>query len=211
MMRSINSTRSFRNSGGYTAVEVMIAMAMFTVGAAGVMGMQRISTQANVDTRRADVANQILREWVERLRRDSMTWTNPNGSPNGLDDTKWLKSSVVTDSVAGDSGVDNTTWILPGGGVPGSSPLGISPAFDSLGRELTASETAMYCVQYRPEWLVSADGGASPLIRAEVRVYWSRAIDSSGAVTCVAGMPTGGDTKYHFAYAATTLRQNIPR
>lgn len=203
--------RSFSRLRGYTAVEVMIAMAMFTIGAAGVMGMQRISTQANVDTRRADVANQILREWVERLRRDSLTWTNSAGSPNGLDDTKWLKSSLITDGLASDAGVDPTPWILPGGGVPGSAPLGISPAFDSLGRELTSSETAMYCVQYRPEWLVSGDGGASPLIRAEVRVYWSRAIDSSSSVTCVAGVPTGGDTKYHFAYATTTLRQNIPR
>lgn len=186
-------------------------MGMFAVGAAGVMGMQRISVQANADTRRADVANQILREWIERLRRDSLTWTNPTGSPNGLNDTKWLKTSVITSGLATDAGIDPTVWILPGGGVPGSAPLGISPAFDTLGRELTASEPAFYCVQYRPEWLVDADGGASPLIRAEVRVYWSRSIDSSSTVACAAGTPAGGDTKYHFAYATTTLRQNIPR
>jgi len=203
--------RSFARSRGYTAVEVLIAMGMFAVGAAGVMGMQRISVQANADTRRADVANQILREWVERLHRDSLIWTNPTGSPNGLNDTKWLKTSVITSGLATDAGIDPTPWVLPGGGVPGSQPLGISPAFDTLGRELTASESAFYCVQYRPEWLVDADGGASPLIRAEVRVYWSRAIDSSGTVVCAAGTPTGGDTKYHFAYATTTLRQNIPR
>src|SRR5271165_2005192 len=63
---------------GYTAVEVLMAMTVMTIGAAAVMSMQKASVQGNLDARETDVANSIARMWVERLQRDAMQWTQPN-------------------------------------------------------------------------------------------------------------------------------------
>ena len=62
---------------GYTAIEVLMAMTVMAIGGAAVITMQKTSVTANLDARRADVANSIARTWVERLRRDGMAWTSP--------------------------------------------------------------------------------------------------------------------------------------
>jgi prepilin-type N-terminal cleavage/methylation domain-containing protein len=63
---------------GYTVVEIMSAMTLFAIGAAGVVGMQRVTVQGGYDARRFDTATNIAREWQHRLQRDSAYWTEPN-------------------------------------------------------------------------------------------------------------------------------------
>ncbi len=144
--------RSKIRSRGYNAVEVMMAMTVFAIGASGVISMQKTAVQANYDARTLDVATALARTWQERITRDAMTWTTP-ASFNG---TTYLVNT----------GAD---WSVP----PVQTPLqGGSPAFDLLGRDVLVNDAAMiFCTQIRLERL----GTNNTLVRAEVRVVWPRA------------------------------------
>ena len=60
-----------------------MAMTVMAIGGAAVITMQKTSVTANLDARRADVANAIARTWVERLQRDAMAWTLPGPEAAG--------------------------------------------------------------------------------------------------------------------------------
>src|SRR5262249_8959991 len=83
----------------YTAIEVLMAMSVFAIGAAAIIGMMRAAIQGNYDARRLDQANSLAREWMERLRRDGMLWT----TATNLTATTFL--NAYRDAPAG--------WVLP--------------------------------------------------------------------------------------------------
>jgi len=199
-----------RRSRGYTVVEVLSAMTLFAIGAAGVISMQRVTIQGGDDARRLDVATNIAHEWASRLQRDSAFWTKPNPvdtSSSNLTDTEWLKNAT-TDGV-------QTAWLTPDqvGGV-----YGHSGDFDLFGRDRPKdSADHVFCAQYRlqflapptqPSGLMNPYGG---LIRAEVRVFWAR-LDNAIVTTCETASPApalnGDDTYYHYVYASTAVRTN---
>ena len=200
-MRSLRTTRR-----GYTAVEVLSAMTLFAIGAAGVIGMQRVTIQGGADARQFDMAVNIAHEWTSRLQRDSSYWTRPNAfdpqTTNLFTETRWIKD-VATCSA---------NFCTP----PAAAPeAGMSGSFDIFGRDLPASANdATYCAQYRLEWLI--DQGTSPnlnpkgLIRAEVRVFFSRT-DRLPAGDCAAAAAVANSAianeRLHFVYATTTIRQ----
>ena len=202
------STMSRRRSKrGYTAVEVLIAMTLFAIGAAGVIGMQKVALQGNADARRADVATGISAEWLSRLRRDSLRWTQPNEAIDTSNHaaTFWLGDTVLLTNPIG----ANAGWKLPA--VPPASPIGGSYAFDVMGREVVpgAADT-FFCVNYRLDWLnFDAAKNFGLTIRAEVRVFWPR-LESSPSLTCAPADVNGANAQqlYHFVYATTTLRRN---
>lgn len=197
---------------GYTAVEVLSAMTLFAIGAAGVIGMQRVTIQGGADAHRFDVAVNIANEWTSRLQRDSTRWTEPSAaSPATINlstNTKWVKD------------VASCSTAFCGPTLPASgSEAGMSPAFDSFGRDLpTGTTDAMYCVQYRLQWI--APPGSAPnlnltaLMRAEVRVFWSRLEKPIiGDCTNPPEDPDGTNAHktYHFVYATTAIRENPDR
>lgn len=198
---------------GYTAVEVLSAMTLFAIGAAGVIGMQKVTIQGGEDARRFDIANNIASEWLNRLQRDSMRWTKPNPYDpvnSNLDtETAWIKDVATAGC--------NGTYCNPT--IPAATPEGISPAFDIFGRD-QASGTGehVYCVQYMLNWI--APPGTAPnfnpmaLMRADVRVFWAR-LDRAPIGNCAAP-PVNPDSAaavgaYHFVYASTAIRENTLR
>jgi prepilin-type N-terminal cleavage/methylation domain-containing protein len=185
-----------KRARGYTAVEVLMAMAVLAVGGAGVIAMQRAAVQGNDDARKMDMANTIGREWLERLRRDAMLWTLPNAadrSTNNMANAKFLDGHVTGE------------WFFPSD----HQALGLSPGFDILGRDLAANDLkdAQFCVNVRLSWLVT-----SQLIRAEVRVFWPRGLGvAPPASYCSANnvaATTGATTTYHFVHMVSALRKN---
>lgn len=205
--RSIQARQA--RSRGFTAVEVLMAMTLFAVGAAGVIGMQRVTIQGGEDARRFDMATNIANEWIARLQKDASFWrTQPDVSqpdPMGFNSTVWLKN---IDACA------NKFCTIP---MPaGPTFEGLSPAFDIFGRDLPSATTdAYYCVQYRLTW-IAAPGVApynrplkpSAIMRAEVRVYWNR-VERDLIHNCAAPPPEviPPNPQYHMVYAATSLRQ----
>ncbi len=200
-------TRFERRERGYTAVEVMMAMTVMTIGAAAVMSMHKTSVTANYDARETDVANGIARAWVERLHRDAMSWTLPgavNPAGNNFTNAKLLATHV------------NDTWYLPTDEM-GTAPETMSPAFDILGRDLAdiASPLVVFCVNVRLSWLVNQALPSEPgLIRADVRVLWPRAITTTPTGFCNAGTASQDNPDqavppvYHAIYLTTAIKEN---
>lgn len=188
-----------------------MAMTLFAIGAAGVIGMQKVTMQGGEDARRVDMANNIANEWLARLQRDAAFWTTPSAEfPNTINltqNTRWLKQ------------VDTCgNFCTPP--MPTTLPVdGQSPAFDMFGRDLPSGTTdAWYCVQYRLTWI--SNPGIAPalrltaLMRAEVRVYWNR-LEASPIGDCSAPppelIPATTASPFHMVYAATAIRSNPRR
>jgi prepilin-type N-terminal cleavage/methylation domain-containing protein len=199
--------RAFRRAAvaGYTAVEVMIAMTLFAVGAAGVFGMVKLNVQGNYDARTLDIANNIARAWEDRLSRDASFWTDPTAAAGtgSLSGTKWLKDVQAPPSA----------WLVPTTPAAGSEHSN-SPAFDLLSRELNNAEgqnpeTALFCTQVRLSWMVPQRA-----IRADVRVYWPRAgrpslpCTQAGALSADLDNVNSG-TDWRFVRTQTIVRGNF--
>jgi prepilin-type N-terminal cleavage/methylation domain-containing protein len=190
-------------SRGYTVVEVLSAMTLFAIGAAGVISMQRVTIQGGTDARRFDVATNIAREWQHRLQVDSFRWTEPDSvvtTSNRTTRTQWLQT------VENASSGTPPSWRVP---VRGSLPIpGHSSAFDVLGRDVDIQdENRMFCVHYRLSWIAPEGPAPTALIRAEIRVYWPRL--EQGTPDCEDLAPN--PNQHHFVQLATTLRGNPTR
>lgn len=193
---------------GYTAVEVLVAMTLFAIGAAGVVGMERVAIQGNAEARRFDIATNVANEWLARLRADGMRWTEPNSAvstnnvataTDWLRDTDWLATPLPA----------NAGWLLPRKIT--SRTHGVSPAFDSLGREVASdSNDRYYCVNYRLDWLKQdpVQTSVGLLIRAEVRVFWPRFTQATPDDCTPATANGATPSRFHFLYATTTIRRN---
>lgn len=197
---------------GYTAIEVLIAMTLFAIGAAGVIGMQKVTIQGGQDARRLDIATNIAHEWVARLQRDAMNWTTPSSKNRDVTNvytaTKWLTQVQTAGCVA-------PNWCTPP--APTGAPEGFSYAFDMFGRDRPIdSGDHHYCVQYRL-WWGRALGAAAPFneqatIHADIRVFFST-LEQNPIGTCdgatIEGItPNSNDYRkvFHMVYASTVLR-----
>ena len=178
-------------SRGYTIMEVMMSMSVLAIGAAGVITMQKATVYGNTHARNLATANAVAATWAERLRADGALWTNPADAPSTLANTRWLKEAEVT---TGD-------WFSP----TAIDDVG-SPAADVLGADLYSPgdadpEAQAFCTQMRLTQVYPT------LIRAEIRVFWSRA---SVPVTCDLQVDPASEVgKYGFVYVTTGIHQTV--
>lgn len=189
---------------GFTAIEVMLALTLLAIGTAGVVAMEQASIDGNYDARRLDVANSVMRLWLERLRRDGMMWTMPNPE-NPLTNNRATAALLLANV---DADPTNASWHLPT--AREGDTVALMPQFDLLGRDILTTDTTtpvMFCVHTRLSWLVSED-----LMRAEVRVFWPK---GTQAMSDCASDPAAGwealpatIAKYHFIYGVTAIRRN---
>jgi prepilin-type N-terminal cleavage/methylation domain-containing protein len=186
-------SRSKRTRRGYTIFEVMMAIAVLTVGAAGVIALQKTTQIANTNARNLATANAIALSWVERLRMDALQWNNPNGA-NDLVDTRWLN---MVNTSAG-------VWFSP------TMVAGVaSNRADVLGADLFPGDNAPagFCTHVR---LSNLSAG---LLRAEVRTVWIR----SGRVIDCDVLPNTIDVDqtlakpigYGAVYVTTAIINNV--
>jgi type II secretory pathway pseudopilin PulG len=200
-------SRSRGKLRGYTAVEVLLAMTVLLIGSAGVMTMQKVSIQANLEARKLDVANSIAHAWMERLQTDATQWTLPSnsvaGAPN-LGNTMWLKNAWGG-------------WFLPA--IPAAFPDdGLSPAFDILGRDLplASAANAVFCTHLRFDQIAQDSLGNPTAVRATVIVFWAKQLVQSEAVAggnCTGYFDVAADEaanpgSWHMVYASTAIRKN---
>lgn len=65
---------------GYTLIEVMTALVVMTIGAAGILAMQGATVRSNQDANESTVAANFATTWLERIKRDAHLWTAPGQS-----------------------------------------------------------------------------------------------------------------------------------
>ena len=199
-MSVIGTRRSRRR--GYTVVEVLAAMTLFAIGAAGVVSMQKVTIQGGDDARRFDIATNIANQWAGRLQRDSTSWTLPDADhpqASNLNVTKWLN----------DVSTQEDLWHTPA--MPTAAYQANSPAYGIFGQELLAgSGDHIFCTQIRLHWTVKAPSSGpwvGMMVRAEIRVVWGR-LETAIIGDCTALSLTPDPTKYHSVYVTTALRPN---
>jgi type II secretory pathway pseudopilin PulG len=189
---------------GYTIVEVLLAMTVLIIGAAGVMSMQKASMQGNLDARKTDIATNIGRMWLERIEKDSMNWTT-------------LANLSNAQLLAG-AGTTVGNWFLPTAYLsPTGGNASMSPGFDILGRDIasaSAVKNAFFCVHLRETWL--SQNTVTPtnsLMRVELRVVWPRgiALDTYAPPLCdatTAATANPDPRLYSTLYLVTAVRAN---
>jgi type IV pilus assembly protein PilV len=212
----------------YTAVEVMLAIAVMAIGAAGVMTMQRGSIVGDLESRRMDVANSIARTWIERLRRDATAWTGPNAYVTA--DTTLPFTNF---GVAGAPASVVNGWYQPTIPTTYAAADGLSPMFDAMGRDLIQADAAnaVYCVVIKVDPIVAngnytnppTTGNAAPLemVRETVVVFWPKQLTwaASAPLSCPSFVTGSGKDPvaleaaspgtYHFLYASTPIMKNL--
>jgi len=199
---------SRRQSRGYTAVELMLALAVLTIGSGGIITMQRVTAQSNRHAKALTVATHIAQAWIDQLVSDSSQWQQSGSFAN----TDWLDDPQSPQHPNTQPG-----WFRPAY----SSTRSWGHAFDLAGNpQVTASRRTVFCTDIRFTWLYAEVGTASQgsgLMRAEVRVYWARTGVAQLAIPLgnspCAWDPTqvdgaAGLSAYHFVNLSTAILQN---
>jgi type IV pilus assembly protein PilV len=180
---------------GYTVVEVMMALAVLTVGTTGVIAMQKAALIANTNARNLVAANAVAQSWVERLRVDALGWTEPGHVPDLDTNTMWLKNVGIG-------------WFTPAASQGPGFPAG-SPQDDVMGADIFAGDPSApaFCTQLRL-LRISSDPNSSyyRVIRVEVAVYW----DQTGRqLVCTSPLPTDYQlSRYGFVSVVTSVLEN---
>jgi type IV pilus assembly protein PilV len=196
----MSSTQMRRRRGrerGYTLVELMMALALFTVAVLGIISMQKITVASNAHAKNVAIAQRIAQAWAGQLEMDATAWRTTFGAG-------WLNDANV--------------WQRPAY-IPARRFGG---AFDALGNPLADADVARasFCTHLRMAWLypTTMGMGGNGMLRAEIRVFWLRDDEApldSNASMCGAGQTATQATsiglatdRYRFVYQAVGVRQH---
>ncbi len=191
-----------------------MALAVLSIGATGVVAMQKAALLGNVRARNLATANAIASTWVERLRVDALGWVVKDGQST-IGQTRWLVA--VGDDYPNMVNPEDV-WQRP----TDFAGEDISAQANVIGRDTFNDNEAAFCTHIK---LTQITENA---IRAEVRVFWLRygdapyhveggrsgtiggnplCADDGGYIAAVSG--TEAMYRYHFIYVATAiLRSN---
>jgi len=156
-----------RNQRGFTLLEVLIAVAISSIGFAAVFAMQVGSMQGNIAAREQGAAAALGERFVEVLRRDSYLWTGTT-LPGRLAATAGEWHSLTPDPVDHNGLVNRT----------------VDPANGS------AFDRQRFCVHY---WLQPLSKTYDGVINLRVRIIWPRAAlgDPDFAAACPENVADG--------------------
>jgi len=194
---------------GYTIIEVMMALAVLTLGASGVIAMQKATIISNTNARNLATGNAIGQAWIERLRADALSWNEAGGTPD-LPSTAWLNGAVNGTPTSG-GGWAAPAMVLPTNAQPAGSPLA-----DVMGADLYPSVDPVtlvpaFCTQIRltrfANSTTSTLANFYKVIRVEVRVIWDR---RGQQVSCLS-LPIGFELDvghYGITYLVSALMEN---
>jgi hypothetical protein len=186
-----------RGSAGYTAVEVLMSLAVLSVGVIGIIATEKVTLAANQHSKNLAIATHIAQSWIGMLNAEATLW---GSTP--LSDTRqpWLSQ-----------GQDTATWFRP----DPVDELGFGPAFDALGNA-TSEDSASFCVDLRISPLNTSTLGGG-MVRAEVRVMWLRdqpivtssdpALSSACSVSTEDAAAANASHMVQFVFLSSAVRQ----
>lgn len=145
-----------KHRSGFTLVEVMIAIGIMTVGSLGVLAMHQAVSGANRTAHEMNTALVVTERWVERIERDSLSW-----SAQGINTTE-LNGTDYLSEIAGQ--VSSTDWFRP---VPTTTDEHY--AADYFGIDTDVSADIKYCTNLRVSWVRQGSSA-----RVDIRTFWLR-------------------------------------
>ena len=144
------------SQSGFTLVEVMIAIGIMTVGSLGILSMHQAVSGANRSAQEMNTALAITERWVERVERDSLSWSEQGITSTSLSSTAYLSELAGT--------VSATDWFTP---APADSRE--SFAFNYFGDDTQSTGDIKYCTNLRLSWLRQGNSA-----RVDIRTFWYR-------------------------------------
>lgn len=145
---------------GFTLIEVMMAMAVLTMGAVGIFAMQAAAMRGNQQARETTMAGAIAQGWVELIKRDALMWNQGSTNETGTD---IAETTFLSDVPAP---TDEPVWFTP----TAAASTDATYRYDHLGNPLIADGVnPTYCVNLRLQWVYPGQA-----VRADVRVWWPR-------------------------------------
>jgi len=156
---------SQRKQPGFTLIEVMIAVGIMTVGSLGILSMHHAVSGANRSAHEMNTALAISERWIERIERDSLSWSKQGLNSSELIGTAYLAPLAGT--------VSSTGWFRPS---PADSDEHY--AFDYFGEDTDIAAEIKYCTNLRLSWLRQGSSA-----RVDVRTFWYRAGHLGGGAT----------------------------
>jgi hypothetical protein len=201
----LRRARRRRLEAAYTAVEILMALAVMAVGVVGIIATEKVTLASNMHAKNLAIATRIGEGWLGMLGAEAALWgPSVDSAPLLLGRTSWLSQGAAT-----------TGWFRPGY----VDALSFGPAFDALGNPVTDQNqdpNARFCVDLRVSQLTSVNTGGG-MMRAEVRVFWVRdqAILGGSAVApahacsfAAVSMDTADNSRlFHFVHLSTAVRQ----
>ena len=181
-----------RQGRGFTLVEVMMAIAVMTVGAVAIFSMQSIAAEGSRRSRQVSTATEVNRFWLERVKLEALRW-----GPESTIAIPWLKQIPT-------AGGDPGTWFLPEEVGAGTSL--ITAASDWYGVPMAIPggpgvAPADYCTSLR--WTRMATG-TDELARLDVRTWWHRPSRTAGVT--VSGCADGDAEQAALTTALANIR-----
>jgi len=145
-----------RKRSGFTLIEVMIAIGVMTVGSLGILSMHQAVSNANKSAREMNTALAITERWVERVERDSLSWSEQGLNSTSLAGTAYLQGLSGT--------VSTTGWFTPQPADTDESYMADYFGDDGPGRGATK-----YCTNLSLSWLRQGSSA-----RVDIRTFWYR-------------------------------------
>ncbi|MFA9410206.1 MAG: prepilin-type N-terminal cleavage/methylation domain-containing protein [Deltaproteobacteria bacterium] len=160
----MNAWRTHRRRG-FTLIEVMIAIGIMTVGSLGILSMHHAVSGANRSAHEMNTALAITERWIERVDRDSLSWSEPGLNSSTLTGTTYLAPLAATTT--------GTNWFTP---APALSTE--SYGFDYFGNDTSTASEIKYCTNLRLSWIRQGSSA-----RVDIRTFWYRAGHMPGTAT----------------------------
>ncbi len=183
---------------GYTAVELLMSVAVFAVGISGIIAMEKVTVVSNQHAKNLTIATPLAQSWIAQLTTDAALWNNPSpvtrNNASDIAQTAWLSQQ-------------QGAWFQPTYNVTRQ----FGPAFDALGNVTQDPALTQFCTHLRLTQLVNAKAG-SGLLRAVVRVFGLRvgqpSLETGGPCSGTNVPQVGtGIANYHFVYETTAISQ----
>ena len=112
--------RRTRGRGGFTLIEVMIAILLTAIATIGIMGLYKVETRAAGFSRHTTEATVLAQDQLELMRSNRFIGTqtdsgiNGHGLPEGLPGGIYTRQSTVTSDVGFDLMVVTVDWVEDG-------------------------------------------------------------------------------------------------
>lgn len=190
--------RGFDRARGFTLVEVMVSVAILTVGTVGLLSMHQSTLLTNRAARMMAQANTVNRNWIQRVQRDAFKWNAAGFGPVELGSTEYLTELTAV--------VDTTDWFKPE-----PTDTALSWGFEWNGQDTRTTADMRFCTHLKLSWVRLLNS-----VRVDVRTFWVRegirgsAEASSYSTYCNGGNPATLDLaalpNIRTTYASTVVR-----